>query len=77
MNRQVEITRKHTITLNDSECEYLKDLVVCMKELMDIVYVGSDEPDLVLGKIEDKIDNLGNMYLNELINMFNEKGEVK
>jgi hypothetical protein len=75
MNRQVEIIRKHTITLNDSECEYLKDLVVCMKELMDIVYVGGDE--LVIEKIEDKIDNLGNMYLNDLIKMFNEKGEVK
>ena len=77
MNRQVEITRKHTITLNDSECEYLKDLVVFMKELMDIVYIGSDEPDCALWKIEEKVDNLGNMYLNDFIYMFNEKGDVK
>ena len=77
MNRQVEIIRKHTIALNDSECEYLKDLVGCMKELMDIVYTDSDESDSVLEKIEYRIDNLGNMYLDELINMFNEKGNVK
>ena len=72
MNRQVEIIRKHTITLNDAECEYLKDLTMCMRKVMDIAYTTQDMDDVI-----DCLDNMGNMYLNDFIDMFTERCEVK